>query len=186
MKLSEEQISQLIDKFIVSEEARTWSKQREEAHQRWKEWIEPDKLKALSNEELKNRFLEYFREGAGRHPFNAIYRDRVIRDDDPDTKTFREVMIFLLDESVPVRERVNGILDQKGGIYHIDGMGKGLVTSFLMDLPAIFEILAVAETDTVLLFFKFAEVFKYFNELSFISILKSRERLKLISPFATI
>lgn len=134
MKLSEEQIIQLIDKFIVSEEARAWSKQRAEAHQRWKEWIEPDKLKALSDEELKNRFLEYFREGAGRHPFNAIYRDRIIRDDAPDTKTFREVMIFLLDESIPVRERVNGILDQKGGIYHIDGMGKGLVTSFLMDL----------------------------------------------------
>lgn len=133
MKLTDEQINLLLDKFVVSEEAGTWSEQRVEAHKRWIEWIEPKKMKTLSDDELKNKFLEYFREGAGRHPFNAIYRDRIIRDDVPDTKTFREVINYLLDESVPIKERVNGILD-KSGIYHIDGMGKGLVTSFLMDL----------------------------------------------------
>ncbi|MCJ7445955.1 MAG: PDDEXK nuclease domain-containing protein [Methanotrichaceae archaeon] len=127
--MNDEQIKLLLDKFVVSEEARTWKEQRWEDHKRWKEWIDPYKLETLPDDELKNKFLEYFNEGAGRHPFNAIYRDRIVRD----IKKFREVIKFLLDESIPVREKLNKIL-YKDGIYHIDGIGKGLATSILMDL----------------------------------------------------
>ena len=90
MKLSNEQIKLLLDKFVASEEAQTWRKQRWKDHKRWKEWIDPDKLDTLSDDELKNRFLEYFNEGAGRHPFNAVYRDRIVRD----IKKFRKVIKF--------------------------------------------------------------------------------------------
>ena len=90
MKLSDEQIKLLLDKFVASEEAQAWIKQRWEDHKRWKEWINPDKLDTLSDDELKNRFLEYFNEGAGRHPFNAVYRDRIVRD----IKKFRKVIKF--------------------------------------------------------------------------------------------
>lgn len=129
MKLTDEQIKLLLDKFIVSEEARTWREQRWEDHKRWKEWIDPNKLETLSDDELSNRFLEYFNEGAGRHPFNAIYRARIIRD----INKFRYVIKFLLNESASVKERLNKILE-KDGTYHIEGIGKGLATSILMDL----------------------------------------------------
>ncbi|RKX92373.1 MAG: hypothetical protein DRP84_10140 [Spirochaetes bacterium] len=129
MKLSDEQIKLLLDKFVASEEARTWREQRWEDHKHWKEWIDPNKLDTLSDDELKNRFLEYFNEGAGRHPFNAVYRDRTVRD----IKKFREVMKFLLDESIPVKKRLNEILNRDGR-FHIEGIGKGLATSILMDL----------------------------------------------------
>ena len=134
MELADGQIKILLDKFIDSDDHKTCKKPRDEAHERWKAWVDPNKIKILSDDELKIKFLEYFKEGAGRHSFNSIYRDRIIRDDDP-TKPFREVMNFLFDESVPVKERLNGILE-KNGKYHIEGMGKGLATSFLMDLDS--------------------------------------------------
>jgi hypothetical protein len=129
MKLTDEQIKSLLYKFVVSEEARIWREQRWEDHKRWKEWIDPNKLDTLSDDELKNKFLEYFNGGAGRHPFNAINRASIIKD----IKKFREVMKFLFDESVSVEERLNEILE-KDGTYHIGGIGKGLATSILMDL----------------------------------------------------
>ena len=129
MKLTDEQIKLLLDKFVASEEAQTWIKQRKEDHNRWKEWIDPSRLNTLSDDELKNKFLEYFNEGAGRHPFNAVYRDRIVRD----INKFRETMKFLLDESIPVNKRLNEILN-KSGSHHIEGIGKGLATSILMDL----------------------------------------------------
>ena len=129
MKLTDEQIKLLLDKFVASEEAQTWIKQRWEDHKRWKEWINAEKLNTLPDDELKNKFLEYFNEGAGRHRFNAIYRDRIVRD----IKKFREAMKFLLDESIPVNKRLNEILDRDGK-FHIEGIGKGLATSILMDL----------------------------------------------------
>ena len=86
-------------------------------------------MDTLSNDELKAKFLEYFNEGAGRHPFNAVYRDRIIRN----IKKFREVMKFLLDESIPIKRRLNEILNREGK-FHIEGIGKGLATSILMDL----------------------------------------------------
>ena len=129
MKLCDEQIKFLLDKFVAPEKAQAWIKQRWEDHKRWKEWIDPDKLDTLSDDELKSRFLGYFNEGAGRHPFNAVYRDRIVRD----IKKFREVMNFLLDESIPVKKRLNEILSRDGR-FHIEGIGKGLATSILMDL----------------------------------------------------
>lgn len=129
MKLSDGQIKLLLDKFIASEEAQTWIKKRWEDHKRWKEWINPNKLDTLSDDKLKNWFLEYFNKGAGRHPFNAVYRDRIVRD----IKKFREVMKFLLNESIPVKKRLNEILSRDGK-FRIEGIGKGLATSILMDL----------------------------------------------------
>jgi len=129
MKLNDEQIRSLLDKFVASEEAQTWIEQRRKDNKQWKKWIGLDRLKALSDDELKSRFLEYFNEGAGRHPFNAVYRDRIVRD----IQRFREGMKFLLDESISVKERLNEILNRDGK-YHIEGIGKGLATSILMDL----------------------------------------------------
>lgn len=129
MKLSSEQIKALLDRFVGSEDAQTWIKQRWEDHSRWKEWIDPIKLDKLSDDELKDKFLGYFNEGAGRHPFNAVYRDRIIRD----IRQFRDTAKFLINESIPLQRRLNEALDRDGK-YHIEGVGKGLATSILMDL----------------------------------------------------
>ena len=42
-------------------------------------------------------------------------------------------MKFLLDESIPIKRRLNEILNRDGR-FHIEGIGKGLATSILMDL----------------------------------------------------
>lgn len=132
MSLSEEQIKLLLDTFVRSKDAETWREQRSKDHERWKEWIDPNRIDMMDNGELKNRFLEYFNSGAGRHPFNAIYRDRIVRDDVIDR--FRRVLKYLLDENIPVEKRLKDVL---GGVDHIDGVGKGLATSILMDLNPV-------------------------------------------------
>jgi len=132
MSLSEEQIKSLLDTFVISKDAETWREQRSKDHERWKEWIDPNRIDMMDNGELKNRFLEYFNSGAGRHPFNAIYRDRIVRDDVIDK--FRRVLKYLLDENIPVEKRLKDVL---GGEDHIDGVGKGLATSILMDLNPV-------------------------------------------------
>lgn len=129
MKLSNEQMKILIDKFVISDKAKSWREQRFNDHQRWKEWIDPNKIDGISDDELKEKFLEYFNEGAGRYGFNAIYRDRIVRD----IKKFRKTVKFLLDESISVEERLNDVLNSDGK-HRIEGMGRGLATSILVDL----------------------------------------------------
>lgn len=129
MKLSDDQIKLLLDRFVSSETAQAWRNQRREDNKRWTEWIDPEKIKNLSDEELKKAFLDYFNEGAGRHPFNAVYRDRIVRD----MERFRKTVAFLLDETIPVNKRLDQVLE-RGGKYRMEGIGKGLATSFLMDL----------------------------------------------------
>src|SRR4030042_5151144 len=107
MKLSDEQITVLLDRFVASQDAETWRTQRRKDHEHWAEWIDPDAFKSFSDEQLKENFLEYFNSGAGRHPFNAIYRDRIIRD----TSKFRRTVQYLLDETIPVEQRLNQILN---------------------------------------------------------------------------
>jgi hypothetical protein len=129
MKLSDLQVKILIDKFVTAEQAKAWREQRIADHKKWREWIDPERIDTLPDEELGDRFLEYFNEGAGRHGFNAIYRDRIVRD----IGRFRKVTKFLLDESIPVKQRIEGVIDSDGA-QHIEGIGKGLATSILMDL----------------------------------------------------
>ncbi len=127
--ITDDQLIILLDKFIRSSEATKWKEQRLITHEQWKKWIDPIKLEAISDDDLKNSFLEYFNNGAVRHSFNPIYRDRIIRD----ISRFRESIKYLVNESIPINERLNQILTTNG-IHHIVGMGKGLATSILMDL----------------------------------------------------
>lgn len=127
--VSDDQLIILLDKFIASDEAGKWREQRLIAHKQWKNWIDPSKIKTLSDEDLINNFLDYFNNGAGRHSFNPIYRARIVKD----ITRFRESIVYLLNESISIYERLNQVLDANG-IHHIEGMGKGLATSILMDL----------------------------------------------------
>ncbi len=127
--ISDDQLIILLDKFMASNEAERWCEHRLIAHKQWKKWIDPSKLKTISDDDLKNNFLEYFNQGAGRHSFNPIYRARIVKD----ITRFRRSMEYLLNESVSMNDRLNQILDADGN-HHIEGMGKGLATSILMDL----------------------------------------------------
>jgi len=44
MKLSDEQIKILLDKFVISEYSKSWREQRLNDHKRWKEWIDQEAM----------------------------------------------------------------------------------------------------------------------------------------------
>jgi len=128
MPLSEEQIKNLLEWFVTSSEAKKkWSEPRKKALEEYHQWIQPERIKQMPDDELKDKFLEYYQSGGGRQTFNQIYRDRIIRD----INRFRQTLLFLLDEKIDIRERINRIV--KGGDHYIEGMGKALLSSFLMD-----------------------------------------------------
>lgn len=127
MQLSEEQIQRLLDWFLNSSETRKkWAEHRKKAYKENHAWIQPDKIKKMSNKELELKFLNYYKSGGGRQSLNQIYRDRIIRD----IKRFKEEILYLLDEDIDIRDRIDQSL---GGTHHIEGFGKAILTSFLMD-----------------------------------------------------
>ena len=129
MGLSDDQIQELLDWFVSSSETRKrWAEHRKRSLEENHKWIQPDVIKKLSDEELEAKFLEYFKSGGGRQNLNQIYRDRIIRD----KKRFREMTTYLLDEKASVGKKLDEILEAKGE-YHIEGVGKAIATSFLMD-----------------------------------------------------
>lgn len=129
MRLSDEQIKKLLEWFVNSSETRkTYAEQRKRSLEENHKWIQPDVIKKMSDEELEENFLEYYKSGGGKQNLNQIYRDRIIRD----KKRFREMTTYLLDEKVSVPKRLDEILEAKGK-YHIEGVGKAIATSFLMD-----------------------------------------------------
>ena len=128
IRLSEDQLSSVLRHPEIKKLIEEWREKRIEYHHKWREWIDPLKIKEISDEELKQKFEEYYKIGAGRHSFNQIYRDRITRD----IERFRNMLLYLLDESVDITERLNEILN-KNGKYYIQGVGKALVTSFLFD-----------------------------------------------------
>lgn len=128
MSPTEEQIKQLIDWFVNSSEIhRNWTPKRRQFLQENKKWIQPDIINMLPDSELEQKFLNYYNDNT-RQVLNKINRDKIIKD----KKRFRDVLAFLLDESVDIRKRLDEILDSNSG-YHIDGFGRAILTSFLMD-----------------------------------------------------
>lgn len=127
MELSDEQIQKLLKWFMnFSKTKKRLSEDRKNAIEENHKWIQPDMIQKMSDEELETKFLEYYKSGGGKQTLNQIYRDRIIRD----KKCFRETILYLLDEDVDVKERIDQVL---GGKYRIEGFGKAILTSFLMD-----------------------------------------------------
>lgn len=128
-KLSDEQIKELLKWFVNSSETyRNWMPKRRHSEKMNHTWIQPEKIKEMADEELKNHYLDYFNSGTGdKQNIIAISRDRIIRD-----KNFRDSLIYLLNEDVDIKKRINDLLDTKNE-KHIEGMGKALITAFLMD-----------------------------------------------------
>ncbi|MBI1729651.1 DUF91 domain-containing protein, partial [Candidatus Acetothermia bacterium] len=131
MSLPEIQIKELLNWFESSSETRkAWMPRRIEALKANQQWIKPEIIKQLSNERLSTEYRDYFNSGGGRQRLNAIHRDRIIRDIDK----FRGMILYLLDESIDIKERLDMVL---GGSHRIDGCGRALVTSFLLDFNPV-------------------------------------------------
>jgi hypothetical protein len=128
MALPEEQIKRLLEWFATeSETRRKWSGYRKKAYEENHKWIQPDVIREMPDNELGAKYLEYYKSGGKRQNLNQIHRARIIRD----KKRFRDTMLYLLDEGKDVKERIDQIL--KGKKYRIEGFGKAIATSFLMD-----------------------------------------------------
>lgn len=128
MHLSDEKIGKLLEWFESSSQMRAkWLPKRLNAIKKNHDWIKPEIIEDMSDEELKNRYLDYFNSGTGeKQSLNYINRDRPIKN----INKFRQTIIYLLNEKIPIDKRLNSILDGK---MHVDRMGKALVTAFLMD-----------------------------------------------------
>ncbi|RSN76296.1 DUF91 domain-containing protein [Candidatus Methanodesulfokora washburnensis] len=126
--LSDDQIRSLLSKFKESDSYKKWHEHRIERYKSNSEWINPDSIKKLTDDELRQRFLEYYKGGEGRQTFNQIYRDRIVRD----ISLFRKMLLHLLNEEIPIEQRFRDVVDARGD-HHIDGVGKGLASAFLMD-----------------------------------------------------
>lgn len=127
MSLKDPEIRQLLEWFANNSETRKREyNPRRRAIKENQKWIKPNIIQNMSDEELESKFLEYYKSGGGRQAFNPIYRDRIIRD----KKRFTQTLLYLLDESVDIKERIDQVLN---GTYHIEGFGRAIASSFLMD-----------------------------------------------------
>lgn len=128
MGLKNEQIKDLLGWFInESNFIKTWGGKRKQGIEENHKWIQPDVIKAMPDDELKERYLKYYNSNVGdKQNLNKINRDRIIRD----VNQFRRTMSYLLDESIDIKQRVNEILN---GDYKINGFGRGILSAFLSD-----------------------------------------------------
>jgi hypothetical protein len=98
-------------------------------HTKWHELLaNPQNLKSIPNQKLKDFFDEYYGKGAGRHTFVNIHRAHIIMR----VSQFRSMLRFLLDEKIDIVRRVAEVVDDTGR-YHIHGVGKALASSLLID-----------------------------------------------------
>ena len=123
MRLNNKELGEVLDSCVLAP-GNIWRQQRLELHARWHVWINPDGIRSLSDEELKCKFLEYFNS----HDFIAVRRDRLVGD----VHRLRATITFLLDPTVSLKSRVNGVLERMGK-YRLEGFGRAVATSLLMD-----------------------------------------------------
>ncbi len=94
VQLTDDQLKQHLRDIEIIKLLNKWLPERAAFHKKSSEWISTEALENLSDDDLRLRFIEYFDAGAGRHPFNRVYRDRIIRD----VRNFRAMLHFLIDE----------------------------------------------------------------------------------------
>ncbi len=126
-KFTDDEIKSLLEELVHSDGVKKYILIREDAHEKYMSWIDLGRLDSIPDTELKARFLEYFNEGAGRHGFDARHRDKIIKN----IESFRHALKFLLDESIPIEERLDECLNK--GREHVRGFGEAIATSILMD-----------------------------------------------------
>lgn len=125
--MDEGQIRLLLTDFRKSQHYKQWRPRRKERHEYNHGWIGPNNVKAMSKDELRNKFVEYYSGGEGRQILNQIWRDRIIRDG----SKFTDMLFYLLNENTPIEKRFSNVVSSDGK-KHIEGVGKALASAFLM------------------------------------------------------
>lgn len=133
--MNEEQIRSLLLSYKNSEHHKLWQPQRLQSYNYNHNWVDPEKIKKMEYPTLKSEFLKYFGGGEGRQVLNQIWRDRIIRDEEKSKLKFRDVLLYLLNEELSIEERFTNVVNSYGS-KHINGIGKGLASAFLMDFDA--------------------------------------------------
>jgi len=143
MALTDEQIGKLLEWFInESHFHKKWSEVRKRGQEENHKWLQPSVLQKMSDQELRDRFIEYYKSGSGeKQSLNQIYRDRIVRD----MPSFRKALMYLLDESIPIEDRITEVLEGK---YRLEGFGRAIVTALLMDFQPDKYCLWNNKTDT--------------------------------------
>ncbi len=123
--LTDAQIKELLEWFVTSSKTyktfmdKRWPDQKGN-HGR----IQPQEIKAMSISDLVQRFKEYYRKVGGRQHLNQLSRDRIVGDE----AKFRRTLEYLLNEDIPVDQRIDQVLD---GDYKVNGLGKAIATALL-------------------------------------------------------
>jgi hypothetical protein len=129
-RLPDEKVGRLLDMFVLPGEVEEqWRRQWHEDHKRWLVWLSPSAIDTLTDDELRERFLEYYTHGAGRYRWYPVNRDKLVKD----VTLLRNTLKFLLDENIDIGKKLHETLGN-GGLHAIEGMGRNLVTSIFEDL----------------------------------------------------
>lgn len=122
--IEEPQLGELLNAYAESEHIREWRPKREEWHAKYSEWLNPKTLRSMDEDELRERFLDFFDNGGGVGDFRPRYRKDLTKN----VERLRRLLLYLVDETIPVSERLDTALYED---IHIEGMGKALATTIL-------------------------------------------------------
>jgi MoxR-like ATPase len=120
--LTADQVREAYSRTSSTQKYGEWRADRVRRIARFQTWL-LDVQGQGTDDEVRQGFLDHFEDGF--QSLNPIFRDRIIRD----VPRFREAVKELLAESVPVSQRLDQALE---GDRHIEGMGHGLATEYLM------------------------------------------------------
>ncbi len=124
--LTDEQIREVYRRISSTPKYREWYDSGKDGRaarlSRFQKWL-LDVQGNGNDDDVREGYIDHFANAF--QSLNPIYRDRIVRD----PGRFREAIRELLDESVPVITRLDRLLD---GHQHIEGMGRGLATEYLM------------------------------------------------------
>ena len=121
--LTTDQIREVYSRTSASPKYREMREDRALRLDRFRKWLE-DVREQGTDEEVRQGFLDHFEHAS--QSLNAIFRDRIIKD----LPRFRDAIRELLNESIPISQRLDELL--AGGSRHLEGMGPGLATEYLM------------------------------------------------------
>ncbi|MEL7672022.1 DUF3578 domain-containing protein [Methanobacterium sp.] len=181
MGLNDDQIKELLRWFVNSSETyKNWMQERIGCERFNHQWIQPELIKEMSNEDLRKHYLDYFNNGTGKkQKLIAIPRDRIIQ-----SEKFRDSLLYLLNEEIDIKTRINELL-YSNNEKHIDGMGKALITAFLMDFKPDKYCLWNGKTEMGLNALEWANLFYQRGDTSgdvYIKIMNLFKKLKDIDP----
>jgi 5-methylcytosine-specific restriction protein B len=128
MPLSDKQIGDLLEWFVQeSKSYKNWTPKRQKGLEKAHKWVQPDVIKNISDEDLKANFLSYYQKNSGEKQHLDQRNKKPIVED---MSKFRETLLFLLDESIDIQERINEVLSGK---HKINRLGRSIATALLMD-----------------------------------------------------